>query len=249
MNTDIVISDIAALDTLAPADREVALTGILTQSRDWLVRATQATDPARAVADFKAFITTVAEAAKQKKVSEEIVTEATVMVRRTERALGVAIRDGQASGSITNASTAAAQRERMKTTSTYKTIVVPSPNTFAAPHELFGAKPGTGIYAVADNVTDAEFEEALLTAKEEGNVSRANVVRKLRGEPTPERTRKTNPIIERTLLSLSGYRMGLANVTNIDPNTSAEQTEAWIKEITETIRELSRVRNLLKEAI
>ena len=39
---------------------------------------------------------------------------------------------------------------------------------------------GAGIYAMTDGVSDADFEDAIGEAKAEGNLSRANVVRKIR---------------------------------------------------------------------
>ena len=41
-------------------------------------------------------------------------------------------------------------------------------------------------YAVADDVTNEQFDAAIDEAKAEGNLSRANVVRKVRGETCPE---------------------------------------------------------------
>lgn len=43
--------------------------------------------------------------------------------------------------------------------------MIPKPTDYAAPHELFGSKPGFGMYAMTDNVTDAQFEEALIAAR------------------------------------------------------------------------------------
>ena len=93
-------ADVALLDSLPREQQELAVTLMLDQSKQWLDRAMQATNPARAVSDFKAFIATVSEASKQKKLSEGIQLDATEMVRRAERALGVAIREGQEAGTI-----------------------------------------------------------------------------------------------------------------------------------------------------
>lgn len=95
------------------------------------------------------------------------------MVRRTERALGQAIRGGQERGEI-------ARREDNRYSlptadrSSYKT----KPTEFASSAELAGN--GAGIYAMTDDVTDEQFDEALTRAQDESNVSRANVVRKVR---------------------------------------------------------------------
>ena len=55
---------------------------------------------------------------------------------------------------------------------------VSSPSDYAKQSDL--THPERGIYALTDNTTDAEFDDALNTARDEGNVSRANVVRKIK---------------------------------------------------------------------
>lgn len=174
MTTDIVpASNMAALDTLDAEAREVAITSMLDQARTWLAHAVESTAPAQDIADFKAFVATAAETAKRLRVSKEIQVDAEVMVRRTERALGQAIRGGQERGEI-------ARREDNRyslptaDSSSYKT----KPTEFASSAELAGN--GAGIYAMTDDVTDIEFDEALTRAQDEQNVSRANVVRKVR---------------------------------------------------------------------
>lgn len=245
----VIESDVQALDTLDPASREVAITGILQQCHDWLTRATAATGPAD-IANFKAYVASVAETTKQLRVSKEIQQDAEVMVRRSERALGVAIREGQVRGEIETRESAAAKiaekREaRRRGDNDYaNSIFVTSPSVF-----LSRGAATVETYAMADDVTDEQFEEVLTAARDEGNVSRANVVRKIKGEPTSEvKQRKTSPILSRSIDGLSGYRMALEGVTAIGADATPDQIKAWTKEINKTIHELNRVRNLLKEA-
>lgn len=56
--------------------------------------------------------------------------------------------------------------------------VISTPTDYAAPHELSGEPAGCGIYAMTDGVSDEQFEEAITEARDEGNMSRANVARK-----------------------------------------------------------------------
>ena len=161
-------ADVALLDGLSKEQQELAVTRMLDQSKQWLDRAMEATNPAREVSEFKAFVATVAEAAKQKKLSEGIQLESTEMVRRSERALGVAIRKGQEAGEIASAKNNPSNRwsgsdQRMSTRDFLPT-----------------GSERAETYAVTDDVTDAQFEEALSDAKAEGNMSRANVVRKVK---------------------------------------------------------------------
>jgi len=159
------------LESLDPASREVAVTSMLDQARQWLERAKESTAPAQDVAEFRAFVATVAEAAKQKKLSEDIQLDALEMVRRSERALGVAIRQGQADGEV---------RSRGEGGGDPAYVDPLRDSNRMSPGSFF--KHGTDAnqtYAVTDNVTDDQFDAAIDAAKEEGNLSRSNVVRKV----------------------------------------------------------------------
>lgn len=157
---------------LMPVDtsNEVAISTYLERARDWLSRAVDETGPEQ-IAAAKAEIATAAEATKQLGLSKEIRLDAQEMVRRAEYALGKAIRRGQEDGVI--ATHGGGRR------STTGTPTLTSPSEFATKQELSGAGHGQpGIYALADSVPDAEdFDVALDAAREEGNLSRANVAR------------------------------------------------------------------------
>lgn len=174
-------SRIAALETSDPERAELEITDALTFSNEMLRAVSDVTAQSPSVgADLAsagigaAKLTAVraAEFAKRLDLSKDTVLEAQMQQRRWERALGTAIREGQAAGEITSPEV----RRRTDSTST-------RPTHFASQRELTGqAGKGDGIYALTDNTTDAEFESALTTARDEGNVSRANVVRKLKAD-------------------------------------------------------------------
>jgi hypothetical protein len=92
---------------------------------------------------------------------------ATEIVRRAERGIGVAIRRGQETGKV-----------RRQGQGRGHTQQLPKPTDFASHDELMGNQ--AGIYDMTDGVSDEEFEDAVAEAKAEGNLSRANVVRKAR---------------------------------------------------------------------
>jgi len=173
--TDIVpATNMAELDTLDPQSREVAMLGMLEQAHTWLAHAVETSAPARDIADFKAFIATAADAAKRLKVSKEIQVDAEVMVRRSERALGQSIRGGQEAGEIrTRESSLKPGGPAGK--SSYTPSSLPSPREF-----FHHDDERSDTYAMTDDVNDDDFETALTEAKDEGNVSRANVVRKIK---------------------------------------------------------------------
>ena len=174
-------SRISALEASDPERAELEITDALTFSNEMLRAVSDVTAQSPSVgADLAsagigaAKLTAVraAEFAKRLDLSKDTVLEAQMQQRRWERALGTAIREGQAAGEITSPEV----RRRTDSTST-------RPTHFASQRELTGqAGKGDGIYALTDNTTDAEFESALTTARDEGNVSRANVVRKLKAD-------------------------------------------------------------------
>lgn len=161
--------------SLAPIDptNEVAVTSYLSQARDWLSRAVDETGPEQ-IAHAKAEIATAAEATKQLGLSKEIQLDAQEMVRRAEYALAKSIRKGQAEGTI---ATHGGPGRR----STAGTPTLKSPSEFASKQELSGAgHQQPGAYALADGVSGDAFDTAIDAAKAEGNLSRANVARKVR---------------------------------------------------------------------
>lgn len=173
-------ADLAALKDMSPAVREAAVTDYLVRARDQLTLAVNLSGP-EAVAALKAQIGTAAEATKQLGLSKEIQTDAQEMVRRAEYALGKAIRAGQDRGEIRKQGETVSKFDRWsgqlhETESSTKAAAT----DYATQNELSGAE-GNGIYALVDGVTATEFDAALSDAKAEGNVSRANVVRKLKG--------------------------------------------------------------------
>lgn len=245
MSTETVGADVALLSDLDPAAREVAVTGMLDQARQWLERAKESTTPAQDVAQFKAFVATVAEAAKQKKLSEDIQLDAVEMVRRSERALGVAIRQGQEAGDIRVTGQGGGDPR----------FVDPGRDTNRmSPTSLFAHKTEmVQTYAVTDGVTDDQFDAALAEAKEEGNLSRANVVRKVqelapvRLEPRRVSRRKDVEIIESLLASLDGLRLTLDTIHILDNSITPEDAERFDKGLGRGIKSIARIQKLIKE--
>ena len=117
--------------------------------------------------------TAVRACSPQERLGKDTRLAATGFLRRAERALGLAIRQGQAAGTIMGA------HEGRRANWSPR-----SPTEFATTHELTssGTAPGrqVGIYALTDGVSDEAFEAALVRAAAEGNLSRANVARKAR---------------------------------------------------------------------
>jgi hypothetical protein len=108
----------------------------------------------------------------QKKLGKDAELAAAEVVRRAERGLALAVRRGQENGRV---------KKRGDGGWGARNLGGNGDTTKASPEEFVG-RGGTraGTYALADGVPDDDFEGALGEAKTEGNLSRANVVRKIR---------------------------------------------------------------------
>jgi len=171
----------AQLDWLRPLSPEQQMRGVttlLSNTRTGLLAAIAAHD-LPGIVEGKARANGIQEIAKQLRLSREIQDDATEFVRRAERGLGVAIREGQARGEI-QCRTDNRHTLRDGDTTSYK----PSPSDFADKSEL-SVSGNLGIYAMTDGVTDEQFEEAISEARAEGNLSRANVARKSKAKAHP----------------------------------------------------------------
>jgi hypothetical protein len=122
-----------------------------------------------------------------KQLGQDALLAAAEIVRRAERGIGLAIRLGQQNGTIRRQGQGGGQPPRSGRPRTDSARS--SPEDFASRSELRGN--GGGIYQMTDGVSDEAFDKAIAEAKTEGNLSRANVIRKARQlaagtEPAPE---------------------------------------------------------------
>jgi hypothetical protein len=242
------VENMADIEALAPADREVAVTHMLAEARSWLAHAVETTGPQR-IAEFKAWVATVAETTRQLQLSKEIQLDALEMVRRAERGVGLAIRKGQADGQIRKPTDNLRQSEVA-----VGNFGVASPTDFATKHELTNTHGG--IYDITDDVTDEQFDAAIEQAKAEENLSRANVIRKARNQdrPTGDRhellrgTRRpdANRIVEQTVISLEGLCIGLQLLDHarLDP----EKIPAWSSSLKQSLRSFNQLLKELNQA-
>ena len=117
----------------------------------------------------------------QRQLGRDAQLAAAEIVRRAERGIGVAIRRGQAAGQIRRRGDHGSAR--MAGNGDGNTISKPGPGDFASAVELRGN--GAGIYHLTDGVSDEDFEQAVAAAKAEQDLSRANIVRKIRQRRSP----------------------------------------------------------------
>lgn len=171
---------------IVPVDKSSAASVItyLENARSFLATAVDVTGPEQ-IAMAKAQIATAAEATKQLNLSKEIQLDAQEMVRRAEYALGKSIRKGQAEGSI------AKRGDKGGTGSSGHLGGVPGSSRgehLGTPHEIAGEHKSvlSEIYEMVDGASDEEFDSAIGEAKSEGQLTRANVVRKVKGQKSGE---------------------------------------------------------------
>src|SRR5215467_11830375 len=114
----------------------------------------------------------------QKQLGKDAQLAAAEIVRRAERGIAVAIRRGQGNGQI------AKRGDRGSRGAPGVHGGNPGDRRgdhLGSPREIFRhGDERADAYAMSDGVSDTDFEDALGEAKAEGNLSRANVVRKIR---------------------------------------------------------------------
>lgn len=189
-----------------------------------------------------------------KQLGHDAQLAAAEIVRRAERGIGLAIRKGQELGEIKRHGD-----NRHTLDGRDETIYPKRPvgDFFTRPQER------ADTYAMTDGVSDERFETALTEAKAEGNLSRANVVRKVRpeppegGGPVPLSTRDTRVQItglaaQRRAIStadvtLSGMRIALDQIEDIHPGITREEAAQWVDGLSEGRRTIERLIKRLRE--
>ncbi|WP_169240842.1 hypothetical protein [Bifidobacterium olomucense] len=168
---------------------ELAVSDMLVNAYDWITEAVKATntDPLQAKS-MRAYVYTIEEATKQRDLSKSIQLDAQEMARRADYALGKAIRDGQANGTVTSTGTQIKRGNQHKSGEQLDKAFSTSKKISA--YGLFPSGDAkTQAYEMVDNASPEEFDTILAEAHAEGNLSRANVSRKaksLHTEPVDE---------------------------------------------------------------
>ncbi|WP_457149740.1 hypothetical protein [Mycobacteroides abscessus] len=189
-----VESKVVALRALDGDSQAAAVTVMLSHSRTGLLAAIAAQDLPQIV-EWKAKASAISEVTKQLRLGKEMALDATEFVRRAERGLGVAIREGQGRGEILRKGQRADQVDPLNCPA--------RPTDYATEDELQNRAAGGGIYAMTDGVSDEQFEEAITESRVEGNLSRANVARKckVKAQPKRETVDADDPLIDADVAS------------------------------------------------
>lgn len=183
----VIPQDPAALDRVA--DPAAVMVALVDQARSMLAQATGMEGLADVI-EWKSRAEAIRVYTQQKDMGHEAELSAAEIVRRAERRIGQLIREGQEAGEIRRKG----QHDQFRGDHASDGDLL-SPTDFAKQGELSGAR-NDGIYALTDGVSDEKFEQALTEAKQEGNMTRANVARKVK-PTTAERIAKAakdNPV-------------------------------------------------------
>ena len=171
----LVVPEQGTFASLTRLEREVFVSSLIERAGLELKRAVEAGESADVMAGFKDQAAAIADLSRRLGLSKDAVLDAQVLQRRAERGLGVAIREGQAVGEIARqgqgggtppGATSRGDRDVVLTTE------------FADKDTL------TRMYQLTDDVSEEQFESATSEARAEGNVSRNNVIRKIKNLPT-----------------------------------------------------------------
>lgn len=224
-----VETKVVALRSLPAESQASAVTAMLAHSKAGLLTAIAAQD-LPSLKEWKAKAGAIQEMAKQLQLGKDMQLDAAEFVRRAERGVGVAIREGQQAGTVAKRGDIGGGRS----------TPVPDlvrPSELATKSELHGRgdEQATGIYGMTDGVSDAAFEEALSEAREEANLSRTNVARKAHeksdlDEPSPlpppvKKTTKARKTVELLAVTLSNLALGVADVDPAEVDRGQLQVE------------------------
>ena len=182
---------------------------------------------------------------------------ATELVRRAERCIVQGVRAGQAAGNITTRSDGGPKSDYQRGGQTVHVAHQGVDSKKFSPSTYIGTGSNAMcMAALADDVSDEQFELALADAKAEGNLSRANVTRNIKGETKPKPAdrhevhhngRRINPvrIIEETINTLDGVAMGLALIDDI-PSLDAAQRQEWSEALRQPLAAINKFNRELK---
>ena len=184
-----VESKVTALRTLGGESQARSVTVMLNHARTGLLTAIAAQD-LPGIVEYKQKAHAITEISKQLRLGKELQLDAAEFLRRAERGLGVAIREGQANGTVETRSDAASrasiERDIKLGRSTKssddivdKTKIV---DLLTRTEQSGGRSADCSVFAMTDNVSDQQFDEAIDESKSEGNLSRANVARKAKAK-------------------------------------------------------------------
>lgn len=202
---------------------------VLNRAKGWLAEA-QSID---AVRETKAIAVGYESVIREKELAMDAELSATEIVRRCERRIGELVNEGQQLGTILSRGQ---HPDRSHGTEVQ------------SPGDLFvSSKERKGSYVFAD-ANPQDFDAAIEQAKTDGDLSRANLVRKVKGESKPKQDRSewhrhthklnSDRILTSLAAELDGATSGLdlINPDDLDPDLVAE----FVPKIRKSLRTINQ---------
>lgn len=228
---NLVPVDATVLDRMQ--DPALLVVALLEEAKGRLAEARTVDLPA--VAEMRARAVALDAYLKQRDLGKGAEMDAREIVLRADRRIGELVRVGQEEGAIRG------HGDNLRSEGPAGTLGVSS--------DFFPSnKARVETYAMTDGVPVERFEDVITEARQEGNLSRANVVRKLKPKAKPadrhEVLRKSrridsNRIVRETVHALEGLVMGIAYV-EID-QLDADQIEGWTASLRSSIKSLQKL--------
>ena len=233
------------------ADPAVFVELALTRAKEWLIEAVEHGEIEQIV-ELKSQAEAIRSYTVQKQLGKDAELNAAEIVRRAERGLGLAIRKGQAEGTIRVPGVRETKANQYGKSAAANDVGSSSPSEF-----FQNDSEREGSYAVTDDVPTEQFEQAIAAARDEKNLSRANVVRKVKGEPTPKpadrsewhyRTERINAdrVINEAINLLEGVASALAHIKDDLPSIEKDKRLAWSEALREPLAVINRFKKELK---
>lgn len=208
------------------------------RARAWLREALDHGDIGQ-IAELKSRAEAVRVYTAQKQLGQDAQLAAAEIVRRAEQGLAGAVRQGQGTGDFLGPVHPGPGRGKPGNGGAR------FPGRRSPADYLGTGRTRTELYAMTDGVSDEEFERALAEAKAEGNLSRANVIRKIRQRRTPAaapgqaRRPDANRVVRETASALEAIATGIGL---IDPaELDMAQVPAWAASIAASLRTVNRL--------
>lgn len=224
----------------------------LTRAKEWLVQCVDHGD-IESIVELKSQAEAIRAYTVQKQLGKDTELNAQEIVRRAERGLGLAIRKGQAEGTVAKPGASHFQGNQWTRGETNDVGSTTSPLRY-----FQNDSEREGSYAVTDGVADDQFEQAIEEAREEKNLSRANVVRKVKGEPKPKPadrsewhygTQRIQPerVIEEAIALLEGVASGLSLIKDDIPSIPIDKRLEWIEALKGPLAVINHTRKVLSQ--
>lgn len=168
------------LGRVSPDSARAMVRRALTESHEWLRVAMQTTDPEPLV-ELRCWADALATAVRKRRLGGSIELDCAEILRWAERGVGVVVRAGQSAGQIRTHLDGGGVHEPGLRGSRSPTEIERATAAKASPSLFFTNKQQlTETYLMTDDVSDDRFDLAIARCKAEGNLSRANVIRKVR---------------------------------------------------------------------